>query len=42
LSPKINVVAVVTLAITLTLIVAAQVLLRRGPKSTTSGAGMRP
>ena len=42
LSPKINVVAVVTLAITLTLIVAAQILLRRGTKSATSGAGIRP
>jgi spermidine/putrescine transport system permease protein len=41
LSPKINVVAVMTLAITLTLIVAAQILLRRGTKNTTSGAGIR-
>ncbi len=40
LSPKINVVAVVTLTITLTLIVAAQVLLRRGPRP--SQAEVRP
>lgn len=38
LSPKINVVAVVTLAITLSFIVAAQILLRRGTRSG-GGAG---
>lgn len=37
LSPKINVVAVLTLAITLTFIVASQILLRRGTKSVGTG-----
>lgn len=39
LSPKINVVAVVTLAITLSFIIAAQILLRRGTRSGGNGGG---
>ena len=42
LSPKINVVAVTTLSITLTFIVAAQLLLRRGTRRTQAAAATRP